>query len=268
MVTGAAGGIGFALSARLVRAGARVVMADVEGDGLRRAAARLTEDGGEVTAVTADLADPDAVDRLAATAFDTLGDIDVVCNNAGVLGSIGHPLWTVPLDQLRWAFDVNLWAHVFVSRAFVPRLLESGRPAHLIHTASMAAFVAGAGTAAYSASKHADLAVARSLRAELADTPVRVSVLCPGRVDTPMVAGLQTPRGAGGDTTVSAGQVAEIVWDALGSDRFYLFTNADARPRLREQFDDVWRQVPDPTSFSEEHSWSAPEVKAAAKKKP
>lgn len=267
MVTGAASGIGLALSARFARDGAGVVMADVEGDALHRRAAELTAQGAQVTAVTADLTDPDAVEGLADTAFDLLGDIDVVCNNAGVLGPVGQPLWEVPLERMRQVFEVNHWAHVLVARAFVPRLLERGRPAHLIHTASMSAFVVGAGSAAYAASKHADLAVARSLRADLRGTGVRVSVLCPGRVDTPMVQGLTAPRGAGGDISVSAEDVAGLVWEALGSDRFYLFSNSDAPLRLRGQFDDVWRHVSLPPPSPEEELWPAPKATTVAMKR-
>ena len=258
MVTGAASGIGLAISARVAQAGGGVVMADVDGDAVRHRAAELTAQGAAVTAVTADLTDPDAVGRLADTAFDVLGDIDVVCNNAGVLGPVGQPLWEVPLARMRRVFEVNHWAHVLVARAFVPRLLACGRPAHLIHTASMSAFVVGAGSAAYAASKHADLAVARSLRADLRGTGVRVSVLCPGRVDTPMVQGLAAPRGAGGDTSVSAEHVADLVWEAIGADRFYLFTNPDAPHRLRDQFDDVWHHLPLPPPSPEEELWSKP----------
>ncbi|MEU1482769.1 1-deoxy-11-beta-hydroxypentalenate dehydrogenase [Streptomyces sp. NPDC005752] len=263
-MTGAASGIGLALSARFARAGADVVMADVDGEALHRRAAELTEPGARVTAVTADLTDPDAVERLAETTFELLGDVDVVCNNAGVLGPVGQPLWEVPLERMRQVFEVNHWAHVLVARAFVPRLLERGRPAHLIHTASMSAFVVGAKSAAYAASKHADLAVARSLRADLRGTGVRVSVLCPGRVDTPMVQGLTAPRGAGGDTSVSAEDVAGLVWDALGSDRFYLFSNSDAPLRLRDQFDDVWRHVSLPPPSPEEELWPAPKATTVA----
>jgi 1-deoxy-11beta-hydroxypentalenate dehydrogenase len=243
VVTGAASGIGFALSARLARAGVKVIMADIADVQLALRATELRSLGLDVLAVAADVTDAKAVDALADVAFTELGSVDVVCNNAGVLGPVGQPLWTVPLELMRRVFDVNHWAHVMVARAFVPRLLDSGRAAHLIHTASISAFVVGAGSAAYAASKHADLAVARSLRADLRDTPIRVSVLCPGRVDTPMVRGLQAPRGAGGDTTVTAEEVAEIVWEALGSDRFYLFSNSDAPLRLRDQFDDVWRDA-------------------------
>ncbi|WP_055532572.1 1-deoxy-11-beta-hydroxypentalenate dehydrogenase [Streptomyces graminilatus] len=276
VVTGAASGIGLALSARFGQAGDGVVMADADGDALHRRAAELTARGAKVTAVTADLTDPDAVERLTDTAFGLLGDIDVVCNNAGVLGPVGQPLWEVPLAEMRQVFEVNHWAHVLVARAFVPRLLERGRPAHLIHTASMSAFVVGAGSAAYAASKHADLAVARSLRADLRGTGVRVSVLCPGRVDTPMVQGLTAPRDAGGDTSVSADDVAGIVWDALGSDRFHLFSNSDAPLRLRDQFDDIWSDVSAPPAVPEstdspespespqEELWPAPRATSVA----
>jgi 1-deoxy-11beta-hydroxypentalenate dehydrogenase len=266
VVTGAASGIGLALSARFARAGGGLVMADVDGGALRHRAAELVAQGAAVTAVTADLTDPAAVERLADTAFDVLGDIDVVCNNAGVLGPVGQPLWEVPLERMRQVFEVNHWAHVLVARAFVPRLLARGRPAHLIHTASMSAFVVGAGSAAYAASKHADLAVARALRADLRGTGVRVSVLCPGRVDTPMVRGMTAPPGAGGDTSVSAEHVAGLVWEAIGSDRFYLFTNADAPTRLRDQFDDVWRHVSLPPPSTEEEPWSVPKETPVATK--
>lgn len=266
VVTGAASGIGLALSTRFARSDVSVVMADVDGDTLRRRAAELAAQGTQVTTVTADLTDPEAVGRLADTAFDVLGDIDVVCNNAGALGPVGQPLWEVPLERMRQVFEVNHWAHVLVARAFVPRLLQRERPAHLIQTASMSAFVVGAGSAAYAASKHADLAVSRSLRADLRGTRVRVSVLCPGRVDTPMVQGLTAPRGAGGDTTVSAEDVAELVWDALGSDRFYLFSNSDARLRLRDQFDDVLRHVSLPPPSLKEELWHAPKMTNEATK--
>ncbi|MFI1869975.1 1-deoxy-11-beta-hydroxypentalenate dehydrogenase [Streptomyces jumonjinensis] len=243
VVTGAASGIGFALSARLARSGAEVVMTDIAGDGLARRAGELASLGAKVTAVAADLTDPAAVGELADTAFERLGEIDVICNNAGVVGPVGMPLWAVPLEEMRQVLDVNYWAHLYVARAFVPRLLSCGRPAHFVQTASMSAFVVGAGTAAYAASKHADLAAARSLRADLDGSPVRVSVLCPGRVDTPMTRGLMAPRSATGATTITADEVAEAVWGALGSDQFYIFTNADAPARIGDQFDDVWRHL-------------------------
>ncbi|MGW0535129.1 SDR family NAD(P)-dependent oxidoreductase [Streptomyces sp. NPDC003032] len=245
VVTGAASGIGRALGARLAREGARVVMTDVDVDGLARAARELAETGADVVSTfVADLVDAEAVEELAAAAYERLGAVDVLCNNAGVVGPVGRPLWEVPLDDMRGVLDVNFWSHLHVARAFVPRILAGGRPAHLVQTASMSAFVVGAGSAAYAASKHADLAVARSLRADLRDSPVRVSVLCPGRVDTPMTQGLVAPRDAVGATTVSADEVAGTVWEALGSDRFYLFTNADAPDRIDAQFADVRQHLP------------------------
>ena len=243
VVTGAASGIGFALSARFAKSGATVVMADIQADELTRRVEELRSLGANATGVVTNLTDPGAVRDLADTAFEILGEIDVLCNNAGVVGPVGMPLWSVPLDEMRSVFEVNYWSHIYVARAFVPRMLDNRRPAHIIQTASMSAFVVGGGTAAYAASKHADLAAARSLRADLRESHVRVSVLCPGRVDTPMTRGLVAPRSATGNTTISADQVAGAVWDALGSDQFYIFTNADSSQRIGEQFEDVWHHL-------------------------
>jgi 1-deoxy-11beta-hydroxypentalenate dehydrogenase len=243
VVTGAASGIGFALSARLARSGVKVVMTDIAGDALARSAGDLISGGANVTTIVADLTDLSAVQDLLDASVEELAEIDVVCNNAGVVGPVGLPLWSTPLEEMRHVMDVNYWAHIYVARAFVPRLLANERPAHFVQTASMSAFVVGGGTAAYAASKHADLAAARSLRADLAGSLVHVSVLCPGRVDTPMTQGLHAPRNAIGNTMITAQEVAEAVWYALGSDEFYIFTNADSPTRLDNEFNDVWRHA-------------------------
>jgi 1-deoxy-11beta-hydroxypentalenate dehydrogenase len=248
VITGAASGIGLALATRFASANAKIVMADVAGDTLRARADELSARGASVTTFVADLTDQRAVDALAQSAYEAVGEIDVVCNNAGVVGPIGEPLWRVSLEPMRRVIDINFWSHLFVARAFVPRLLAQQKPAHIIHTASMSAFVVGAASAAYAASKHADLAVARSLRADLAGTHVRVSVLCPGRVDTPMTRGLVAPKNATGTTTVSPEAVVDAVERALQTGSFYVFTNPDAAGRVSEQFEDISRHLQDKAS--------------------
>lgn len=239
VITGAASGIGLALTRHLSRHGTSVLMADSDEHTLRHNADQLASEGASVRAMSVELTDPIAVGALASEAFDVLGEVDVVFNNAGVLGPVGIPLWEMPIPTMRRVFEVNHWSHVLMAQAFVPRLLRRRQPAHIVHTASMSAFVAGSGSAAYAASKHADLAVARSLRADLEGTNIRVSVLCPGLVETPLVEGLTAPRGAGGATKVSAEHVAQLVCDALGSDRFYLFTNPDSPSRMQAQLDEL-----------------------------
>ncbi|GAA4411886.1 hypothetical protein GCM10023148_04960 [Actinokineospora soli] len=145
VVTGAASGIGLALSTRLSAGGAHVVMADVDREALTARAADL---GATATPVVADLTDPVAVHALADTAFARLGHVDLLVNNAGVVGPVGVPVWEVDPEQVRRVLDVNFWSHLHVARAFVPRLLAQGRPAHIVQTASMSASVVSARSAA------------------------------------------------------------------------------------------------------------------------
>ena len=151
VVTGAASGIGRALATRLHGSGVRLVLADIDHDRLADVATELG-----ATAVPTDVADPDAMAALAAAAPAT----QLVCLNAGIVGSDLGPPWEVDAQDWDRVFAVNVGGVVNGLRAFVPRLLASGHPAHVLITASLAGLAAFPGGGAYGASKHAVVALA------------------------------------------------------------------------------------------------------------
>ena len=165
VVTGAGSGIGRSLATLLAQRGAVVHAADVNGDS--------------------------AVARLADRAFQD-GPVHLLFNNAGI-GHAGSVADT-PLGDWRRLIDVNLMGVVHGLHAFLPRLLAQDGPAHIVDTASMAGLVPAAGLSAYSATKAAVVALSDALDVELAGTRVRVSALCPGVINTAIVA-TSTMRG-------------------------------------------------------------------------
>jgi NAD(P)-dependent dehydrogenase (short-subunit alcohol dehydrogenase family) len=183
VVTGAASGIGLALSRRLGADGMRVMMADIEEPALAAAARSLQAEGIETVTALTDVSDPDSVEALARATLDHFGAVHVVCNNAGVAG--GGPAWQIPLPAWNWIVGVNLFGIVHGMRSFVPHLIAQGE-GHVVNTASIAGLLAGPWLSAYNATKHAAVAVSESLYHELAalGSPVGVSVLCPGFVRT------------------------------------------------------------------------------------
>jgi NAD(P)-dependent dehydrogenase (short-subunit alcohol dehydrogenase family) len=248
VVTGAASGIGLALSRRLGTDGMRVMMADIEEPALAAAARSLAAEGIEAATTVTDVSDADSVDALARATLGRFGAVHVVCNNAGV--SRGGPTWDIPLPMWNWIVGVNLFGIVHGIRSFVPHLITQGE-GHIVNTASVGGLLAGPWMSPYHATKHAAVAISESLHHELAamGSPVRVSVLCPGSVRTrihqayrnwPAAYGpwpaAQDPPGIAewrraASATVEAGLdpaiVATAVRDAIVGDRFWIFTHPE-----------------------------------------
>src|ERR1700677_3452645 len=164
--------------------GMKLVIADIEAGRLDAAAADLRAKGFEAVGVRADVSRYDEVEALAQATLKAFGKAHVVCNNAGV--SITGPTWKMSLDDWRWVYDVNFWGLRHGNRAFTPILIEQGEPAHIVNTASEAAFLGIGEHAPYCSSKAAAVSLSLSLYSELiaANTKVGVSVVCPGMVDT------------------------------------------------------------------------------------
>ena len=265
VVTGAASGIGRALVLRMLDEGMRVVAADVDEAGIDA----LAEDSPDVAAVPCDVTDPSSCERLAQAAWDRWGGVHVLCNNAGVIGRFA-PVWDQDPDDWRWLFSVNVMGVANVLRAFVPRLLAQDAPAHIVNTASEAAFTARAFVGVYHASKHAVLAISETLAQELEEEggSVRVSVLCPGGVDTRVLDAARNRPGSLAperDSTGVAGalrsrygrqlpdamapeDVASAVIDGIRNDRFYIFSHPEvaqlAADRAEAVANDAYPRLP------------------------
>lgn len=175
VVTGAASGIGLALATHLADAGHLVHLADLSPT--EEVAAQLHGVPHKV-----DVADAEDMARLA----DQVGGARIVCLNAGIVGPTTGAPWEAPPGEWERVAGVNLGGVVNGLRAFVPRLLETGDPARIIITASLAGVLTFPGGGAYAASKHAVLAVAEQAAQALSDTDVTVTVVCPALVRSAM----------------------------------------------------------------------------------
>ena len=253
VVTGAASGIGLALCEAFTAAGLNVVMADIEAPRLEQAAAGLANAEGKAKYKVCDVRKADQLDALAAFAESEFGAVHILCNNAGVF--VGGAAWENTAADYQGGFDVNVAGIANGLRAFVPKMIAHGEPAHIVNTASMAALTTMPFSSVYCMSKAAALHLNECCYKELqVSAPhISVSVLCPELVDTDISkAGRNRPQelSAPGDlietefskmplqaitestaTGVSPALMAEKVMKGIAEDRFYLLA------------DDFWHDI-------------------------
>ena len=181
IVTGGASGIGRAIAAELVARGSHVVVADLDGAAAQRTAGEL---GPNASAATVDVSDAGAVAALVDATVAEHGRLDVMVNNAGI--AVGGLL--EELEERHWAkaIDVNLRGVVNGVSAAYPHLRAQGG-GHILNTASLAGLIPAPAMLPYTTTKHAVVGLSTALRAEAASQGVRVSVLCPAFVDTPLL---------------------------------------------------------------------------------
>lgn len=185
IVTGAASGIGRALSTALARRGATVVLADIDEAGVKAAADELAAvTAAAVSGVALDVADAGAVAELIGRVADDHGHLDLLFNNAGV--GVWGDVADLTLAHWNRAIDVNLKGVVHGVVAAYPLMVRQGR-GHIVNTASLAGLVPGPLLTPYAMSKHAVVGLSTGLRVEAAAHGVRVSVVCPGVIETPLL---------------------------------------------------------------------------------
>jgi NAD(P)-dependent dehydrogenase (short-subunit alcohol dehydrogenase family) len=244
VITGGASGIGLAIAERFGREGCRIMLADIEAGALEAAVMRLREAGIEAHGQVTDVADPAALEALAARTSELLGDTHLLFNNAGV--SITGPTWAMSQDDWRWVWDVNVWGVVNGIKAFLPAMLAHGQGGHVINTGSLASFNGNGDHAPYCSSKAAVLGLSQSLYCEMEAmmTGIGVSIVCPGMVATRInqswrnrpagdapwsdresaSAEFRTGSDAFQARGIAAEDIAESVIEAVREERFYVFT--------------------------------------------
>jgi len=184
IITGGAGGLGKALAQELAARGCYLVLADVNADLLDKTVAELRGVGVQLDAQTVDVRDATQVQALVERAFRELGRIDYLFNNAGV--NLCAELRDTTLDDWNVLIDVNLRGMVHGVHAAYPIMREQGF-GHIVNTASAAGLVPAAAEGAYGATKHAVVGLSATLRIEAEAFGVKVSVVCPGLIDTPIL---------------------------------------------------------------------------------
>jgi NADP-dependent 3-hydroxy acid dehydrogenase YdfG len=182
IVTGASSGIGAATARRLAAEGLYVVAAARRADRLDALVKEIAAAGGEATALTCDVTSDESVAALAAAVGDLGRPVTVLVNNAG--GARGlDPVESGSISDWQWMYDVNVLGTVRVTQAFLPALDASGAGTVVV-LSSTAGFIVYEGGGGYAAAKHAQTAVAETLRLELSGRPIRVIEIDPGMVRT------------------------------------------------------------------------------------
>lgn len=186
IITGGASGIGRAVSEELVKRGCEVIIADLQGDLSEEIALKLRLSGGKTTAVETDVTSYHALERLVRETVERTGRLDYIFNNAGV--GIGGNVNHFGIEDWNYIVKVNLMGVVNGIQAVYKIMAEQGF-GHIVNTTSMAGLMPSPGAVAYAMTKHAIVGLSESLRAEAALFGIRVSVLCPGVIRTPILEG-------------------------------------------------------------------------------
>ncbi|HVO97527.1 MAG TPA: SDR family NAD(P)-dependent oxidoreductase [Bryobacteraceae bacterium] len=248
VITGAASGIGLAITERCVREGMKVVLADIDEANLAKAVTELKTAGGTVLGVRTDVSRQSDVEVLARRALDAFGQVHLLFNNAGV--AAGGAPWEATWNDWAWVIGVNLWGVIHGVKVFTPIMLAQNTECHMINTSSTAGLIAGSASAPYAVTKHAVVALSESLYFALQqrNALVKVSVLCPGLVRTnianaernrpvelrnepvtmtaEMQAGLAAFKAAM-EASMPPIQVADVVFDAITKEQFYILPHPE-----------------------------------------
>lgn len=189
LVTGAASGIGRAIALAYARAGAKVVVSDLDAAGGEQTVALVRATGGDAVFVATDVASPAAHEALVARAVETYGGLHIACNNAGIGGDLA-PTADYTVEAWQQVIAVNLSGVFYGMRAQIPALLKAGGGA-IVNVASILGAVGFANAPAYTAAKHGVLGLTKAAALEYGAQGVRINAVGPAFIHTPMIARLE-----------------------------------------------------------------------------
>jgi NAD(P)-dependent dehydrogenase (short-subunit alcohol dehydrogenase family) len=292
VLTGAGSGFGLECARIGAKLGMNLVLADVQQDALDAATAELRAAGAAVLAMRVDVSNASEMETLGAATLARFGAPHFVFNNAGV-GS-GGLIWENTVKDWEWVLGVNLMGVVHGVRVFTPMMLQAAKndPAyqgHIVNTASMAGLVNAPNMGVYNVSKHAVVALSETLYQDLAlvTDQIGASVLCPFFVPTGIsqshrnrpaelkTAGLRPTQSqligqamsdkAVGSGKITAAEVAQMVFDAMAANRFYIYSHPKAIGSVQTRLEDVL-QARNPTDPFAQKPELGVELKAALRK--
>ena len=265
VVTGAASGIGRALAGKSAQEGMKVVLADVEESALKQAEEELKASGAQVLAVRTDVSQAGDVENLAQQAFATYGAVHLLFNNAGV--GVGTTVWKSSLADWQWVLGVTLWGVIYGIHYFVPRMLAQDSEGHIVNTASAAGLISSSGMGIYKVSKHGVVTLSETLALELAarGAKLKASVLCPEWVNTrildaernrpqafqnapeeqhmsPQMAAMVEVARQWVQAGLAPAQVAEMVFDAIRQEKFYILTHPTTKQGVQLRMEDILQE--------------------------
>jgi short-subunit dehydrogenase len=265
VITGAASGIGRALADQCSKEGMKIVLADIDWETLKGVENELRTAGTPVTAMPMDVSKETNMELLARKAYEAYKDVHLLFNNAGV-GTLGL-IWEHTIHDWEWILRVNLWSIIHSIRIFVPKMLAQDTECHIVNTASAAGLITPPLQGPYNASKQAVVSLSESLYHDLyvRRSKIKVSVLCPGIISTNILdcekhrpEELMNQPGEIAEhpefdnyfgfyrqlitTGMPPSRVAELVFNAIKEEKFYIHTHEDMKKLVERRMEDIIRE--------------------------
>ena len=276
VITGAGSGIGLALAQRCGKEGMKVVLADIDEKFLRRAARKMKRLEADFITVLTDVSIVSNIEDLAKKTLETYGAVHLLVNNAGI-GNTKYT-WNYTLKDWEYQLGVNLWGVINGIKIFIPIMLKQDTESHIVNVSSIEGLLSGSGPggAIYGVSKHGVISLSETLRTdlEMQGSKVKVSVVCPGFVNTRILFGdthrpdryQNIPSEEGEDTRgedyiaklgsklggnienaleqtkiISPEEAADRIFQAIEQDKFYILTHKDKilKGLVKERFDEI-----------------------------